>query len=197
MAGFAGVDKVCRRPCTGHGGGNLAGDVSGFAHATDDQPPAAIQNQGNGGGKVAIEPRLERLDGSGFDAECLATEIQSAFRGEAGGRWAWVHGLATVMMPEVYPNRENALERAVTCPPVARCLGACRGHLPSLQSAAGARVSFCWQPDRTACAQPDGRRPSPGISGRIRRRLPDVLDRTRVFAAQTLCDEAHRLRAGL
>lgn len=67
---------------------------AGFAHAADDQPPVAIQNQGNGVGKTPSSLDCGALDGGSFDAQCLATEIQSAFWGRAGGRWAWVHGLA-------------------------------------------------------------------------------------------------------
>src|SRR6266581_4060435 len=71
-----------------------------------------------------------------------------------------------------------------------------RHRLPLDQPAAGARLPDRRRGDRTLGAEPDSRYRGNPPPGRIRRRLPDVLDRPGVLAAAPVQHEAHRLRRG-
>ena len=98
-------------------------------------------------GEVAVDPALQGVDCGSLDAQGLATQFQSAFRRKTMGAWAWDHGQPTVMMAQVYLNRETPLERTIPRPPAVRCLGFCRGDLPPFQPAAGPWLPVGRQPD--------------------------------------------------
>ncbi len=87
----------------------LRADVAGLAHAADDQAAVGVQDQLDGAGKITVQALLQGFDGSRFDAQGLATQFQSAFRGKAMSVGTWVHGRAAVKMYKVYLNRENDL----------------------------------------------------------------------------------------
>ncbi len=73
MAGFGGVHEERRSAGGGERGGDLAGDVSGLAHAADDDPAAAFEADGAGARETAIEPRHQRRDRAAFDLESPAS----------------------------------------------------------------------------------------------------------------------------
>ena len=102
MAGFRGMHKVRRRSRARHGGRDLARHVAGLAHAADDHPPVTAEYEFDGGCEFAVDPANQRADRSRFDAQRLATERQRTFRRKMIGFQAWAHGLAAVMMAQVY-----------------------------------------------------------------------------------------------
>ncbi len=144
MAGFGRMHKIGRGAGAGHGGRYFAGNMARFAHATHDQAARTVQDQLDGAHKVFIDSAFQGVDRGSLYAQGLATQFQSAFRREAGGRLTWVHGQAEVMMAQVYLTSSNGLERTLTRPPSARRLGSGRGCLSALQFAAGPRLPVCW-----------------------------------------------------
>ena len=73
VAGFGGMHEKRRRARGGQGGGDLAGDVAGLAHAADDDAAAAFEADGAGARETGIEPRHQRRDGATLDLESPAS----------------------------------------------------------------------------------------------------------------------------
>ena len=59
MAGFAGVDKVCRGAGAGQCCSYLFADMAGFSHASDYDAPFTVQQERTGFYKVLIDPRFQ------------------------------------------------------------------------------------------------------------------------------------------
>ncbi len=64
---LGGMDKVRRCAGTGKGGGDLAGDVAGLAHAGDDHSAATGQQDFDCTQKSGVDAVSQRRDGGGFD----------------------------------------------------------------------------------------------------------------------------------
>ena len=132
MAGFGRMNKIGRGAGAGHSGRYFAGNMAGLSHATNDQATLAVQDQFDSARKIFVYSAFQGVDRGSLDTQGLATQFQSAFRREAGGRLTWVHGRAEVMMGQVYLTSSNGLERTLTRPPSARRLGFGRGRLSAL-----------------------------------------------------------------
>lgn len=59
MAGFAGMDEKCRGACAGQGRGYLAGDMTGFAHACNDDSAFTLEHDFAGLGEAVIDSVFE------------------------------------------------------------------------------------------------------------------------------------------
>ena len=55
MAGLAGMDELGRRAGGGERGSDLAADMTGLAHAADDDAALACQHEADGAGEVAVQ----------------------------------------------------------------------------------------------------------------------------------------------
>ena len=55
MAGFRGMDEIGRRAGGGQGGGGLARDMAGFAHAADDDASLGRQHQSDGVAEIPVQ----------------------------------------------------------------------------------------------------------------------------------------------
>ena len=73
MAGFGRMHEERRRAGGGERGGDLAGDVAGFAHAADDDPAVAFEADAAGARETRVEPRHQRRDGPALDLESPAS----------------------------------------------------------------------------------------------------------------------------
>ena len=78
MACFTGMDEVGRRAGTGHGGGNLACDVTGLPHTADDDSTAAGQDEVQCMQEGVVETLAECPDRGGFDVEHFACKVERA-----------------------------------------------------------------------------------------------------------------------
>ena len=56
-------------PVRGQRGCDFPCDVTGFAHAADDDPAMAVEADGAGARKTCVEARDQRLDGPALDLE--------------------------------------------------------------------------------------------------------------------------------
>ena len=71
MGGFGRMHEKSRRAGGGHGGGDFAADVAGFAYAHHHHAPMAMQNRLNGLHKSLIQPARHFLQSFGFRAQHL------------------------------------------------------------------------------------------------------------------------------
>jgi hypothetical protein len=76
MTGFTRMDEKCRGACTGQRRRNLVADVSGLAHAADDDASLARQNQRHCGSKAAVQTIAQGLNGAGLNTEYAARQGQ-------------------------------------------------------------------------------------------------------------------------
>src|SRR3989338_4264139 len=75
------MDKIGGRSGAGQGRCDLARDMPGLAHATDDDAPFAAQDHIKRVQETLIEACGESLDSGGFDAQNFARKIECARRG--------------------------------------------------------------------------------------------------------------------
>ncbi len=88
VAGLARMHEVRGSAGAGHGRGDLARDVSRLAHAADDDPALAREDEVQRLQKLVVDTLHERLDGIGFDIQHLACKVECM---RCGGEW-FVHG---------------------------------------------------------------------------------------------------------
>ena len=87
MPGLAGMDEEGRGTGGGQGGGDLAPDVPGFAHAGGHHPATAGQRQLAGAGEVAVDAGADRRQGLALDLQHPAAAGHQAGRlGVLGGQ---------------------------------------------------------------------------------------------------------------
>jgi hypothetical protein len=67
--GFGRMHEKGRRAGGGQRGGDLAGDVAGFADAGDDDPARAVEDHADRLDEARVDAALQRLQGLDFDAE--------------------------------------------------------------------------------------------------------------------------------
>ena len=77
MSGFSGMDEVGGGARGGKGGGELAADVAGLAHAGHDQTALAGKNARNGVREFAAERRGEVRERPGFLGQNFLPELES------------------------------------------------------------------------------------------------------------------------
>jgi len=75
MLSLARVHEERRRAGRGEGGGNLAADVAGFAHAGHHHAPRAVENQAAGTREVLVEARHQRGQRLGLEFDHGAAEL--------------------------------------------------------------------------------------------------------------------------
>ena len=88
VRGLRGMDEVGGGAGRGEGGGDLAPDMAGFAHAGDDDPAARAEDEPHGFGEGRAEPLGEGGDGFGFDAQGAPGALE-----DAPGIERAIHGL--------------------------------------------------------------------------------------------------------
>ena len=81
VAGFARMHEKRRGAGGRQGGGDLAADVPGLAHARHHHAAAAGQDQVHGVGKTGVEAGGRGTQGVGFDVEHLARKRKQMFGG--------------------------------------------------------------------------------------------------------------------
>jgi len=69
MAGLGRVHEERRRAGAGQGGGDLATDMAGFAHADHDHAALALQNEFASPDELLVDACLELLDRFDFHAD--------------------------------------------------------------------------------------------------------------------------------
>jgi len=84
MAGFGRVDEERRGAGARQGGGDLAADVAGLAHAEHHHAPLAGEDQLAGSGEFAVETGQQALDRFDFQADRALGRLDQVVR--------WSHG---------------------------------------------------------------------------------------------------------
>ena len=74
-----------RRAGGGQRGGDLAGDVPGFAHAADDDAPLAGQHLATGTAETLVQRIAQVLHGIGLDGQHLAGTVEQGVVVDLGG----------------------------------------------------------------------------------------------------------------
>lgn len=70
------MHEISWRARAGHGGGDLAADMTGFPDAADNDATPASQNQGDGLRERIAQPVGDFQHGSGFDGEDAAGKVK-------------------------------------------------------------------------------------------------------------------------
>jgi len=89
MRGLGGVHEVGRCAGAGERGGELAPDVARLAHAGDDHPPVACEDDLDRALELLADAGSERVHGLGLDAQHTAGEGDGTAFVRSGN---WVHG---------------------------------------------------------------------------------------------------------
>ena len=76
MAGLGRMHEEGGSPGAGQGRSDLAPDMSGLAHAADDDPTTAIEDQAQRLQEGPVDAVGQRQDGVGFDAQNLPRQIE-------------------------------------------------------------------------------------------------------------------------
>src|SRR6202035_223985 len=73
-----------RRAGTGEGGGDFAADMTGLAHARDDDAAPAVKTNAAGACKIRPETRQLRAQSVDLDGKRLASEVDEVLVGVVG-----------------------------------------------------------------------------------------------------------------
>ena len=92
VAGLAGMHEERGRAGAGEGGGDLAADMAGFAHAGHDDAAPAVKTNAAGACKIRPQTRQLRAQSVDFDVERLAAEIDEIFVGVVGIHLRMIQG---------------------------------------------------------------------------------------------------------
>jgi len=89
VRGLGGMDEIGRGSGAGQRGGELAADMARLAHAGDDHPAVAREDDLDRALELLADAGAEREHGVGFDAQHAAGEGDGSAIARGGN---WVHG---------------------------------------------------------------------------------------------------------
>lgn len=114
VAGFPGMDEKGRAAGTRQGGGDLAADMAGFAHAGDHDTAFAGQQQRTGVAEVGVDRLLQPVDCRAFKPDGTQTRgdevVGSGWRCHAAVSFSWRRANGIVTAPKSHgQTRARAL----------------------------------------------------------------------------------------